>query len=245
MMLKRCLIVLAVAALSLSACSSGDGDDGAAAGTGLLVATSPRTEPVVKEVVDAFKRANPDAEVTVAVQGTQALRAGITNRTGIVILPKLWLQPPPTGVPTGSFGRTMTTIAVPSANPKNITSTAAFRPGSGLKTRVCGPNSLFGNFGVLALGRSNVVPDASTVGADCEDEALEQIADGDLDALFFFRDAAQVPAGVELVDIPPAQNLVFDHSFVVAGTTPDARAFGTFLASPEVRQILTRDGLLP
>ena len=51
--------------------------------------------------------------------------------------------------------------------------------------------------------------------------------------------------GSLLLDIDEDQNVVFEFSYVVIGSSSDAVGFGEFLASDTARAILTDRGYLP
>jgi hypothetical protein len=96
--------------------------------------------------------------------------------------------------------------------------------------------------GLLALNAADITPDPDTVEEGCEDEALEQVASGDLDAVFLFSGGATVPEGVELLEIEDAEIFDFDIVYTVQGDSDATTGFVEFLGSPEGEAIVDESG---
>jgi ABC-type molybdate transport system substrate-binding protein len=248
---SRILIVLGIAALTLSACSSGGSDakggGGATPPAGApTVAVAAPQAAVVAQIIGAYKGDHPGETVTVSTQDVNTISKTVSTKGAqVAILPNIWLKPVQGSLKAVPFGNAQAAIVVPTANPKNITSTKAFASGSGLRTKVCALGTSFGNLGAVALRISGVTPNPSTVATGCEAAAAAQVAAGTLDAVLVYRNNFKVPAGTKLVSIPADKNLVIDFSYVVLGSTPQAKALGAYLSAPRAQQILTAYGFLP
>ena len=72
-----------------------------------------------------------------------------------------------------------------------------------------------------------------------------KLAAGQLDAALLFRNAAVVPPGVRLVEIPTDRNLVFPFGVTKVTSTQVSDAFVDFLGSDQAKKILTENGYLP
>lgn len=243
-------MVAAVVVLVLGACGSDDKAAPPASSSRdpntVVVSAALLLQPVVDEIVEAYRSDHPDVPFEVTGHGEAIITDSIVAREpDVAILPAAWLEPVRDGLPTGAvgaFGRSLAVIAVPAGN---VTGTNAFAAGSGLRTAVCAGLTRFGNLGTIVLSKSGVTPDPDTVGEGCEADALQQVAEGRLDAALVFRGGLTVPAGVELLDIDESQNLILDLSFAVISESPNAIDFGAFLDSDTVQQVLAAHGYLP
>jgi molybdate transport system substrate-binding protein len=240
---RRHLLVLIVAvSLALAACGDdGDSNGSASSEAEGTVHTVPQLEPVVRDLVDAYNE-GPDPRVDVTVEPEEdAVQAASQGRPAV--LPGSWLEDADTD--SKAIGRNLAIIAVPAGNPEHVKDVTAFSADSGLDTQVCAVDTAYGNFGSLVLERSGVQPDLAVVSSGCDADALARVASGDLDAALVFRGLVEVPAGVEVVNIPDDRNLVIDISYAPVASDGPASAFGDFLASDTAKQILTQQGLLP
>ncbi|MDZ7673826.1 MAG: hypothetical protein U5K30_01975 [Acidimicrobiales bacterium] len=191
-MRRKMISVLGVAMLLLAACGDdddggGDGNDNGAAADGIVDLVGPAvSEPMLEELVAAFGEEEPDVEVALrTVDGEPDMNDALSNGTDVAITPPNWIGDDVDAEPQ-PLGRNPVVYAVPEGNPDDLT-VDAFAPDSTSTTRVCGVETPFGDFVLTALERFGVTPDPETVETGCEDEALEQVASGDIDA------AADVP----------------------------------------------------
>jgi hypothetical protein len=251
-MRRGSLLALGIAAaLAVSACGGDDGDTGGSArpgddgGTGVeglaTIHTVTELEPMAQGLVDAYNETS-DAPVEVAVEAPdQAIEAVRQGSPGI--LPADWL----TGVDVEStaIGRNLAIITVPAGNPSEVSGLDAFAEDSGLETAVCGPDSPYGNLAAALLSRANVELDPAQVGSGCEADAVARVARRELAAALVFRNFVQIPADVEVVDIPEDQNIVLDVRYLPASAAPSSGSFEAFLASDSAAQILSGFGFLP
>ena len=65
------------------------------------------------------------------------------------------------------------------------------------------------------MSNADVTPADDTVSSDCEDDVVEQVANGELDGALVFRAEVTVPEGAEVIEVPEDTNLVIDVSYVV------------------------------
>jgi ABC-type molybdate transport system substrate-binding protein len=246
------VVVAVVAALVPSACShsakkAAPTRSTQAAGPVSVYTVAPLTDIVVK-VIQAYNynAGHPGAPLTVTTETQQVIaRSVASGKPAVVVLPGAWLKAMSGVSHTGSFGRSLAVIAVPAKNPRHVTDVKAFAAGSGLRTAVCGPSSVFGNLTLLVLRKAGVKPDPHTVGIDCQVKALQRVAAGKLDAALMFRNGLQVPSGVKLLDIAEKQNLIVNLSYGAVGNSAPASQFGTFMASAPARRLLSENGYLP
>ena len=241
------LVVAIVAAVVLAACGSSDSSSNDPnTDARLTVYTPPQLEDVVNEIATAFEANNPGEPITIITEEQDAIVKSVADGAAdIAVLPDVWLASSGADLDTGSFGRNLAVIAVPAGNPAGVTDTQVFAADSGQRTAVCGEDTPVGNFSLIVLANAGVTPDPATVAEGCEAEALAQIADGELDAALMFRNGLQVPDGVMLLDIDESQNVIFELTYVVVGTSAETTAFGVFLGSDEVNDILIANGYLP
>ena len=136
---------------------------------------------------------------------------------------------------------------MPSANPARVSDLQAFRSGTSVRTQVCGGPSYIAIFIRFVLQLSRVQADPATIADDaqCPGRAMLNLAAGQLDAALMFRNAAVVPPGVRLVDIPTDRNLVFPFGVTKVTSTKVSDAFVDFLGSDQAKEILTENGYLP
>ena len=241
------LVVTIVAAVVLAACGSSDtSSDKPGAVDGEPVYTAPQIADVVNELAVAYEAESQGAKLVVIAGDRDSTVAAIQDTdSGAAVVPSDWLAGLSGDLSTVSFGRSLVVIAVHADNPAGVSDLQAFASTSGLRTAVCGEDTEFGNFTLSVLENAGVTPDPNTIGEGCEAEALQQIADGELDTALMFRNDLDLPEGIVLLDIDESQNVVFDVSYVVIGTSSDVTGFGEFLASDTARGILTQRGYLP
>ncbi len=167
------------------------------------------------------------------------------NRPPVTLIPNAWLEGVE-GVEATPFGRNLAVIVTPAGNPEGIEDLTAFAADSGLNVAACGDSTQFGNLAALTLANAGVeaADDVASSEENCEQEALEQVAAGDLDAALVFRSGVEVPDGTEVVEVPEESNTVIEVSYVL-GEGEDAAAFGEFVESDEGQQILEENGYLP
>jgi molybdate transport system substrate-binding protein len=241
-----------VGALALALVAGCGGDDssptttttttGEGGGGKIALHTAPPLEDLMTLVVDAYRAADPRAEVTVVAEDQADLVASVeTGEADVAVVPNAWLTDLEGAEP---FGRNVVVMAVPAGNPGGI-APEDFAAGGDATVAVCGDQTPLGNFVVGVLANLGVTPDPATVKAGCEGESLQAIADGELDAAFLFRGGQPVPDGVELVEIPEDQNIVIDLSLMRPSGSPAADSLMEFLDSDAVKELLTQYGYLP
>jgi ABC-type molybdate transport system substrate-binding protein len=242
----KLLVVAVIAAAAVAACSDDDeapSDPGPESGDAGSIHTVAELEEVTTLVRDAYED-EADTRLDIAVSPrNQVVQAVSEGTPSLAILPGPWLEG--VDVDSAQLGRVLAVITVPEGNPGGVTGVDAFSPEAGLETAICGPDSPFGNFAALVVRLGGVQPAADRVGSGCEAEAVGQVAGGELDAAFLFRNAVEMPDGVEVINIPEEQNLVIDISYVPVGDDETTRDFVTFLESDRAVEILTRAGYLP
>jgi ABC-type molybdate transport system substrate-binding protein len=241
----KLMVVVVVAALLAGACGDDSGSDSPAEGTtGLSVYTSDSLEEVTNALTAAFEEENPDEGVEVVVNEQAAMTGAITSALAdVAIVPDLWLDTLSDDLEAGSAGQALAVIAVPAGDPDGIT-LEDFAADADATTAICGETTGVGNFSVLVLQNAGVTPDLESVSEGCEQDSLQQIADGELDAALMFRANLDVPDGVELLDIDEDVNVIFDISYVVPGDSDAAKAFGDFMESDTAQTILEDHGYL-
>ena len=242
-----------VASLMLAACGgSSDGNPGSG-GTGsaneVAVATAASVRPVVDKLAAAFEAANPGLTVAVTVQANANVTtlAIAEKKTQVAVIPAAWLGTNPFHLPALPIGQNLAVIAVPTANPANVTGPEVFGGDNARRTRVCSSDTSYGSLALVVLAKSLVIPPPSVVSkhADCPSRALADVAAGKLNAAFLFRSDLTVPEGVKLIQIPPDKNLVIALIEVLVVPSPTAKEFTQFLASAPAKEILTQNGYLP
>ncbi len=218
---------------------------GTTSGTGTEVVTVQPLQEIVTKVVDAYEAGHSGVKVAVKVVTDAELTKSASGRGPLVVVSSTAALEAVKGLHPGSLGRDLAVIAVPAANPKHITTAQAFASKSGLRTEVCGATTSIGNFSLLVLAKAGVTPAPATVHAGCEQDALQKVAKGSLDAALMFRGGLTVPTGVKLVAIAAPQNIVVPVSYATVGTSAGTDAFAAFLASGTAQNVLTENGYLP
>lgn len=246
MRLRNVIAVGVLAGLVLGACGGGDdSSDTSAQPDTVVLASAAQVRPAADKLAAAYKAANPDKKVTVSSLDQPQIAAAITDKSAdVVVAPSGWLGRTP---PTGTVGRNVLVIAVPTANPGNVAGVSAFGGSSALRTTVCGTPTPIGDFTLAILRRAKVTPRASTIDTspDCPAKAMVAVGGGQLDAALMFRNNVVVPAGAKTIAVPDEQNFVFPIDYAVLRDNADSAAFRTFLGSDQARTILTENGYLP
>ena len=247
MKIRNIIAVGVLAGLTLAACGSDSSSSDAPANKAGTVdlAVASQFQPVAQKLAAAYRDENPGKKVSVT--GLDQAGAGTVlseKSADIAVLPSGWL-----GITkaTGTLGRNLAVIAVPTANPGNVAGLAAFGGDSKLRTTVCGVDTAVGDFTLGVLRKAKVTPRSSTIStsADCPAKAMTALAGGQLDAALMFRNNVTVPAGVKTIAIPDDENFVVPINYVVLQDNADASGFRTFLASDQARTVLTENGYLP
>jgi ABC-type molybdate transport system substrate-binding protein len=241
----KLIVALVIAALVATGCrDDGDGSTPNDEGSALSVYTPAELEDFVRPLVDAYETANEGESVEIVVNEQAAITGAITSGLAdVAIVAEQWLEELGDEVDPQPLGRTVQVIGVAEGNPENVEGLDAFAADSGLSTRVCSNETSLGNLSLLALGAAGITPDPDTVDEGCEDEAMEQIAAGDLDAVLLFTGGVTVPEGTEFLDIDD-DSTIFDFPIVyVAQEDTDAiTSFTDFLDSPEAQDIVEEMG---
>jgi molybdate transport system substrate-binding protein len=245
MRIRSVVAVGVLAGLALASCSSGGGssDSSSADPNTVSLVVAPAQEAVAKKLGAAYEKANPGKKVTVASMDQSGIQAAMSDKSaGVAFVPSGWLGGTRA---TGTLGRNLIVIAVPSSNPGNVAGLSAFGDNQ-LRTSVCGVETILGDFTLAILRQAKVTPRSSAIStsADCPEKAMSALAGGQLDAAVMFRNNVTVPNGVKTIAVPDRQNLVIPVQYVVI-QQGEASRFGTFLASEPARRILTDNGYLP
>lgn len=251
-------VLFALMMLLLPACGiGGDDDDFAGAGgsqdDGLTIVTVDQLGEVVEALTGAFERAHPESNLNVRLFKPRALAslAGDAQRPGeVFVVADNWLKgmrdrAGPATLTARPFGRHLWVIAVPKGNPAGVTELSAFDQAAGLRTRVCGPRNRFGNWAALLIARAGVSADPSTIGVDCDEEAVAQVAQGERDAALVRRNALADTAGVDTVEIPDDANIIIGLSTVTVNPGPASIELAEYLETGEAQLIRTLHGYLP
>jgi ABC-type molybdate transport system substrate-binding protein len=245
--IRNVIAVGVLAGLTLAACSSGGGGspDTAAKPDTVALAVAAQIRPVADKLAAAYKTANPGKTVNVVDSDPTQIGAAISDKSvDVVAVPSGFLGTTP---PTGTLGTNRLVIAVPAANPGNVAGLSAFNDRGNLRTTVCGTPTPLGDFTLAILRKAKVTPRASTISTspDCPAKAMAALAGGQLDAAAMFRNNVVVPASAKTIAVPDEDNFVVPIDYAVVRDRADSAAFRTFLASDQVRTILTENGYLP
>jgi len=243
----KLLAATAMATLIIAGCGDDGGDDGGGendedAGGALAVHAPEELAELVEPLVESYE-ADSGEEVELVTSEQAAITGAITSDLAdVAIVPDPWLADLD-DVDPQPLGRTVQVIGVAEGNPEDVEGLDAFDPDSGLTTKVCSADtSALGNLSVLTLEAAGITPDPDTVEEGCEDEALEQVAGGDLDAVLLFSGGSTVPDGAELLEIEDAQIFDFEIVYTVQGDSDAATSFVDFLGSPEAEAIVEETG---
>jgi DNA-binding transcriptional LysR family regulator len=235
------------ASVALAGCG-GDDDDEASdiateEGSGGTVRTVEELEALATMLVDGYHADNPDSELTVTVESQNDVVQTASAGTGVALLPEELLAG--TGAASTVIGRVLAIIVVPEGNPAQVTGVDAFSMDAGVAARACGPDSSLGNFAEMVVRLGGVEPDPARMGTDCGADAVEQVAQGELDAALVFRNGVTLPSGVEVIELPEDQNVIVDVAYTPSAGDDLAAGFAAWLGSDAATQILTDEGYLP
>jgi ABC-type molybdate transport system substrate-binding protein len=250
---KRVVVVAAVAALALGACSSAkktgsSTTDGKGSGTGTFTVY---TSGVYKDIIDRLAKAYTkthkavkiDVKTTITPKALKATIAGPGPAVLLLVGPQF--KALGTDAKPVPLGQDRAMIAVSTKNPKKVADVTAFAATSGLKTSMCGVRTGFGNTAYWVMLRAKIKPDMKTIGDKCAAKSMQEVSTDKLDAALVFRGGAYPPKGVKLLDIPADRNIVFKLSYLLVGKTPAVTQFGDFLSKPLAALVLKNNGYLP
>ena len=246
---RKLMALPLVALLFLGAC--GDDDNAAdqtptTADTTVDVIAVEQLEPVMRDLVAAYQDTQPETDAVLDLQAMQKIVDSIdAGAADVAVVPQQWIAPVDPKLDTAQLGRNLLVIAVPAGNPRAITNLDAFAASSGLRVGACSPESALGNLATGVLAGAGIQFDRAIAGFDCSQEAVDQVAAGQLDAALSFRAELNVPDGVDMIDLPSDHNLVIPILTVKMGSSPGTADFIAFLQSEAAQRVLTEHGLLP
>jgi ABC-type molybdate transport system substrate-binding protein len=248
-MKRKLLATLVVAALAAAGCSDdGDGGDNAAPQVdpeALHIAAASGVSSVVNRLADTFEQESPQIDVAVTLHGKEGLiDVAESGNPDLVIFPDAW-QLDTGDAAVAPFGRNLAVLVTPPGNPANVQGLEAFGEGSTARVLACGPELPFGNLIAIVLVQANVSPRPGTVEADCEQEAADRVAAGDLDAALMFRTAIGTRNDVATTPVAGDANIVLNVSYYSPNPSPDVERFVAFVESTAGEEIRTAEGLLP
>jgi len=237
----KLLAATAMATLIIAGCGDDSGDDNEDGGGALAVHAPEELEALVQPLVEGYEEESGEEADLVPSEQAAITGAITSDLADVAILPEPWLATVD-DVDPQPLGRTVQVIGVAEGNPEAVEGLDAFDPESGLRTKVCSEETSLGNMGLLALNAAGVTPEPDTVEEGCENEALEEVASGDLDAVLLFSGGATVPDGAELLEIEDAQIFDFNIVYTVQGDSDATTSFVEFLGSPEAEAIVDETG---
>ena len=209
----------------------------------------PTTAAALKGLKDGFEAANPGAKVTIVNGPVLDLVAQLVKdpHPGAVIAPTRAMDAikgvtKSLGSPE-PLGRNLFVIAVARGNPKGIGGIEALDRDSGFKVAACGPDSPYGNFAQIVIDQTKTNTVDGLVRSGCQNDAIKQVAGGQLDAALVMRTAKN--RTVQTLPVPEKDNVVINVSIAQVGDAANAKALLTYAGSEAGTSILTDRGFKP
>jgi molybdate transport system substrate-binding protein len=257
------LFAAVVSAIILAACGGDDStSESSPAGNGGVEAfTGPITVFAAASLTDAFgqlgkdfEAAHPGVKVTFNFAGSSALREQILSGAPADVFASAneanMTQVVNAGSASGSATPFVTNelqIAVPAANPGNVTGLADFA-NSKLLIGLCAPGVPCGEFGREALSKAGIEPSVDTNEPDVR-SLLTKLEAGDLDAGIVYRtDVLAAGNNVRGIEIPADHNVVAVYpiaALAASKNTSTARAFVQYVLSAQGQSTLRGFGFGP
>jgi molybdate transport system substrate-binding protein len=248
--LAAVLASVALAAATLTGCSSAKKDDSPAAdpvtGTVTVLAAASLTGTFTKIGKD-FEAAHPKAKVTLSFGGSstlaQQINAGAPADVFASASPTNMAQVKISGQST-TFVRNQLVIAVPAGNPKGI-ATLPDLAKPGIKVALCADAVPCGAAAKKALAAGNVKVTPVTQEQDVK-AALSKVTLGEVDAALVYRtDAKAAGDKVTGIEFPESAQAINDYPIAVLANAPNptgATAFVRFVLTAPELAVLTAAG---
>lgn len=213
--------------------------------TDVVLLTATRLLPLTELLVAEFEATDPGFSIEVlSVTGQQAMEQALENESAdLAVTPDLWV-PESVDAERNPFGRNLVVIATAEGNPDGIT-LESFAADSAANVQVCTEAVEDLNLGAVVLGNAGIEPDPAIIARRCRDEALEDVGNGDLDAVLILRSGVVVPDGLEFAQVDEAVNVIIDLVEITFTDDEAVDAFASFLFSAEATAILEERGYLP
>lgn len=219
----RSLVVAFVAAMLMTACSSG-GD-----GRVVVLAASSLTD-VFDQIELEFEAANPDVDVVLSYGGSSALVAQLDDGAPADVLATAdteSMQQVPTAKLTGEpvvFARNSMVIAVEPGNPLGVGSVADL---AGVPVLVLADEAVpAGSYARQVLDCVGVAPDVDSYEQNVR-AAAAKVALGEADAAIVYR--TDIDERLEAVEVEADCNVVADYPIVAVSDRPEAQDFVDFV----------------
>jgi molybdate transport system substrate-binding protein len=217
----------------------------------LLVSAAASLTDAFAEMESAFEEANPGLDVVLNLGSSSALREQILEGAPADVFASANTsnmdQVAEAGEISGEaeiFATNSLQIAVPTANPAEVTSLEDFAREE-LLIGLCAEDVPCGDFGRQALAKAGVVPSVDTNEPDVR-ALLTKIEAGELDAgITYVTDVLSASGSVEGLEIPAEVNIVAEYPIATLAGAPNpdaAAAWVEFVLSEEGQAILTRYG---
>lgn len=240
--------VICVAALLLTACDAGPGDE-PAHGEVLVSAAASLTDAFY-EVAAAFEAATPGVAVILNLAGSSALRQQILEGAPADVYASASGSHMDRMVDAGEvageprvFARNRLQIAVPAHNPALVSGLGDFAREE-LLLGLCDQSVPCGDLARRVLARAGVASALDTHEPNVR-ALLTKIEAGELDAGIVYATDVASGARVDGIDIPAGQNVVAAYPIASLSRAPNpqaAAAFVEFVLSDAGRAILSRHG---
>ncbi|MEU0840048.1 molybdate ABC transporter substrate-binding protein [Streptomyces sp. NPDC005962] len=255
---------LTVAALALSACSSGgSGDtkkDGGASSDGskkvsgtVTVFAAASLKESFTELKKTFEKEHPGTKVTFNFGGSDALAASITSGAPADVFaaasPKTMKTVTDAGDAKGTpstFVRNQLEIATLPGNPKKITNFEDLTKG-GLKVALCAKEVPCGSAAQKVLDAEHLKLTPASYEQDVKG-ALTKVELKEVDASVVYKTDVKAAGGkVEGVEFPESEKAINDYPVALLKKAPNADAASAFIdlvKSPQGQKVLTKAGFL-
>lgn len=219
----------------------------------VLVSAASSLTDAFRDVEVAFEETSPQFDVVLNTGGSSLLREQILAGAPVDVFAAADEEVMAVLAEAGHldggalvFARSSMAIAVPLGNPAGVTGLDDLGRES-LLVGLCATPVPCGRFARQVLAGAGVAPAVDTEEANVR-ALLTKVEEAELDvAVVYVTDVAST-AAVEGIRIPDHHNVVVQYPIAVVAGSPDpqgARAFITFVTSPEGRRILGEHGFSP
>lgn len=220
----------------------------------LLVSAAASLTDAFSAIEVAYEAAHPGTDVVLNLAGSSALRAQILEGAPVDVFASAdpanmerLVEADEVAGEARVFARNRLQIAVPAANPGDVTGLEDFAREE-LVLGLCAEGVPCGDFARAALARAGVRPSIDTAEPDVR-ALLTKVALGELDAaVTYVTDVSAARPEVRGLDLPPDANVVADYPIAVLARASDSAAAGAFVdfvLSDDGQAILERHGFLP
>jgi molybdate transport system substrate-binding protein len=247
--MRRLAAVALALTLGVAGCSSSTSAKGVT-GTVTVLAAASLTE-VFNQLGKEFEKDHPGSRVTLSYGGSSTLAQQIVGGAPADVFaaasPATMKTVTDAGLAGGTptvFVRNQLVIAVPTGNPKGVTSLADLAK-PGVKVALCADAVPCGAAAKTALAAANVKLTPVTLEQDVK-AALSKVELGEVDAALVYRTDARSAGGkVTGIEFPESAKAVNDYPIVALKDAPNpagATAFVAFIRSAPALDELTRAG---